>query len=374
MPSLGVTVTTRELPPARGVASATSTWFVAGLAGSGPTDAATRLRSIADFIATYGQRAAANAVLYDALDTFFQEGGSMAYVARIGAAGATPTAGEYDTALGLFVDDYGSGQVSIPGDDSAAAYTALWGHAQAHNRFALADAAVDADVAGLTALPAQVPANIESYGAIFAPWLQVPGITNAAATRDVPASAAIAGLCARVDAGGNPNRAAAGRDYPLQYALGTVFDIGDTDRAALLDVGVNTSKVVYGLLENYGFQTPLDPADDPIYWQANTGRLRMALVAFARPIGEAYMFRPLDGRGLLEAALASDLQAMLLGLYQADALYGDTPADAYQVDVSANVNTPDTIAQGELIAVVTFTPTLHTKSVQLQLVSVPITV
>jgi hypothetical protein len=42
---------------------------------------------------------------------------------------------------------------------------------------------------------------------------------------------------------------------------------------------------------------------------------------------------------------------MLLAFYNEGSLYGTTPQEAYSVDVGSSVNTPTTIANGELHAV-----------------------
>lgn len=473
---LGVSVTTREAPPSRGAPTNTGTWFAIGFADQGPSDSPTLVQSLADYNRVYGARSATNLTLNDAIDAYFREGGSRAYVGRVVGPGATSaslvledtedvpaetlqvqaknpgaygdslsvsvtvdganfslvvsdasgtletspsfaskaeavawqsqyvtvtdtaptnannpaalnptplaggdddrdgaTAASYEGALGLFGADLGPGQVSAPGLADSASYELLFAHAAANNRFAVCDAPDTSVFADLEAPVAGLGGVDKTYGAVFGPRVLVPGPAGVVGTttREVPASAVVAGLCARVDADGNPNRAAAGGDYPLQYALDFKYAFNDADREALLNAGVNTFKVVYGVLENYGFQTPA--VNDPVYWQANCARMRMALVAEAKAIGENYMFKPIDGRGLLASAFASDLAAMLSNYYGLNALYGETKDDAYVVDVGASVNTDSSIAQGELIAVVSVRLSLHAKAVEIQLVSVPVT-
>jgi hypothetical protein len=59
-------------------------------------------------------------------------------------------------------------------------------------------------------------------------------------------------------------------------------------------------------------------------------------------------------------------------LYEAGGLYGETKADAYNVNVSQSVNTTDTAAQGVLKAVVQARLSEYAKVVEIDLVSVPI--
>ena len=65
---------------------------------------------------------------------------------------------------------------------------------------------------------------------------------------------------------------------------------------------------------------------------------------------------------------------MMLPLYNAKALFGETPADAFQVDAGVTVNTETTISQGNLIGVITYAPTPAAISVQIQLAAIPISV
>lgn len=370
--SLGVTVTTRTAPPSRGAPTNGSTLFLAGKAGTGPTNTATELRSLADFAGTYGTRNNNNRAAYDYLETFFREGGNHAYFARYNTT-ASP-AQDVDDALALFTADLGPGQVAAPEETPGTdTYAALGAHADAFNRVALADVEVDDTVGDMTTLGGELPTSKENI-AIFGPWVTVPapsGITGVGA-RQVPFSAVVAGLIARADQLGNPNRAAAGRDFPLQYATGFVTTITSDDRETLLDAGVNTGAEVYGVLELYGFQTGVEQSDETPFWQFNCSRMRMIATAEAKAIGENYMFRPIDGRGLIQQALKSDLEAMLSRYFIANALYGATPREAYAVEVNASVNTESTVAQGELNAVAELRLSLHAKSINVQLVSVPV--
>lgn len=373
MPTLGVTVQSRLAPPSEGAPTQTETAFVPVIASAGAVNTPTLLRSIADFESFTGARAAGNQVAYDWLDTFFREGGRRAYVSRYTGTGST-----IDTALDSFNVQLGPGQVAAPNETpGAATYGKLLDHAFARNRFALLDVANGDTVAQMTTAGGAIPVSNQEYGALFAPWVTVPAPagTVGGSVRQVHASAVIAALCARVDSLGNPNRAAAGRDFPLQYANGFVLAVmpTDTERNTLLGVGVNLFANVYGVLENYGFQTKLAQNADNPYWQANCGRARMWLKAKSFAVGENYAFKPIDGRGRLQRALQMDLEGVCSDLWQVDGLYGNTKEEAYNVNTSVSVNPVSTIAQGELHASVEVRYSLHAKSVVIDLVTVPLT-
>lgn len=368
--ALGVSVINRTAPPARGAPTDTGTLFVATKATQGTTTAATLVRSLTDLTAVYGPRAGVTTALYDYMDVFFREGGSKAYIGRY------DTADDVTDGLALFGKGLGPGQVVCLSDaPGALTYDALHDHAAEFNRFALDDVETDSTVAEMVTLGGLAEAvTSPTYGAVFGPWVAVPGPAGVigGSARSVPASAVVAALCQRVDNLGNPNRAAAGRDFPLQYATGYNLDVTDAERITLLDAGVNTFATVYGVLEMYGFQTPLPQNVDSPFWQANCSRARMWITAQAYERGENYMFKPIDGRGRIAQALKTDLDEVLLSLYQVDGLYGTTPAEAFATEVGIAVNTTETIAQGELHAVCEVRLSLHAKAVIIELVSVPV--
>jgi hypothetical protein len=88
MSPLGVTATTNEqLQAGAGIPVGTGTLFIAGVCDQGPPvfSATTyvKCQSIGDYIAAFGPRTSTSATLYDSLDLFFQEQGSVAYVVRV---------------------------------------------------------------------------------------------------------------------------------------------------------------------------------------------------------------------------------------------------------------------------------------------------
>jgi hypothetical protein len=366
-----VVVNERTAVSGKGVPTDTGTAFVAGVVSGGPSTA-TLVRSIPDFESAFSARSGATVALWDWLDTSFREGLAQAYVGGYDAPGG------YAEGLGLFDQRLGPGQAVIVGEaPSAAVYEALADHVNACNRVALLDVEEAADgvddVVADGAFAQALTSSQENVG-LFGSWVTVPspaGVIGAGA-RTIPASAVIAGLCQRVDAQGNPNRAAGGRDFPLQYASGFVFDPNDTDRAACFTAGANMFKDVYGVLENYGFVTPIarDPATP--FWQLSCSRARMWLKARAAAIAENYYMRTLDGAGKIQAAFGHEIAGACAELYEADGLFGDTPDDAYSVNTGVSVNTVDTAANAVLRAVVEARFSQYADTVEVDLVSVPV--
>jgi len=482
----GTSVVVQSLPTPRSAPTDTGTWFVVGQTDAGPLTPQP-VRSLADFTRIFGSRVAAlSATLYDSLDTYFNEGGNLAYVTRVvgptpvvashnlldGSAGTSlvakakgPGAGSdtthgnslkvavlagtvsgfriqvqasdatvletsgdltvqqdavnwsvysnyIDITLGAsalvpavaaaasltggtddkanIVDasylislnnigfNLGPGQVSVPGRTSDTGHTQLTAHAQANNRVALLDLPDTATTATLTAsgVAARGGGNSQ-YGAAFTPWVQVPGIVSGT-VRTVPPSAFIAALCARNDASdNNPNEACAGDNGVANYVTGisqTIFDNDPATRQTLSLSSVNVIRNIPGGVKNYGWRSLVDPAGSLSTW-VNFGncRLAMSILADADVIAEDNVFSQIDGAGVEIGHFNGQLTAMMMDYYQVGALYGVSPADAFYVDTSDAVNTPTTISNNELHAIINVKMSPFAEFVQIAVVKVPIT-
>jgi hypothetical protein len=82
-----VNVSLLELPVPVSIPTDTGTWFAAGLTDRGPT-APTLVQSLNDFVTRYGDRVTYS-ILYDAIDTYFREGGNRVFISRVVGPGAT---------------------------------------------------------------------------------------------------------------------------------------------------------------------------------------------------------------------------------------------------------------------------------------------
>jgi hypothetical protein len=369
--TLGVEVRARTARVARGIPVDTGTLFVAG-PSAGPAEPVL-CASIGDFAANFGARSAgapANTELYDYLDGYFGEGGKRAYVQGVGAAGVLADE------LAKFDVDLGPGQVAaVQAAPVEGAHDEVIAAAKATDRVALLDTNSDDTDAELDTIATAVRAAADNDRAmVCAPWAEIPppAGTVGAQARQIPASAIVAGLCAKVDSLGNPNRAAAGRDFPLQYVDGLTATFSKATREDLFEAGVNLLVERYGVLQNYGFNTARAANDDDPYLQFSAARTRMYIEAQAKALGEPFAFRPLDALNHTAMQLRGSLEGMLLGLYAVDALYGLTPQEAFAVEVGASVNTEATVVAGELHAVCEVRFTKYAQAVIIDLVTVPL--
>ncbi len=91
MPGVVVTTAVRTGPSGAGEVPAAQ-WFVAGVTERGPVDAPVLVRGLSEYVTYFGDYEAGN--LYTQLQTYFEEGGSRAYVYRV--TGANASAGFLD--------------------------------------------------------------------------------------------------------------------------------------------------------------------------------------------------------------------------------------------------------------------------------------
>lgn len=265
---------------------------------------------------------------------------------------ADATDATWETSINSFPRDLGPGQICTPGRTTAAAYASLGEHAAANNRVVVFDAVDSATPATAYAPAASIrSADVNaSYGAAFGPWLTVPGVT-ASTTRTVAPSGIICGLIAKSDRAGNsPNRAAAGTNgfSALVDALTQTYT--DAQRTTLYAAGVNPFKIINEQARVFGFDSLADPDTEPAWKDFAGSRLVMLVQAQVEAIAEDMLFREIDGQGIMIGQFGARIRAVLEPLYLANSLYGAESAEAYIVDVGAAVNTPETIAAGELHA------------------------
>lgn len=99
MPGVVVTTAVRTGPSGAGEVQAAQ-WFAAGTAERGPTDAPVLVRGLSEYKTYFGDYVSGN--LYTYLQTYFEEGGSRAYVYRV--TGANASAGFLDVPDELAAD------------------------------------------------------------------------------------------------------------------------------------------------------------------------------------------------------------------------------------------------------------------------------
>jgi phage tail sheath protein FI len=282
---------------------------------------------------------------------------------------------QYQSALDSITSDFGPGQVSVPGRTSDIGHQQLVDHAGKHQRVAILDAPDTSTIATLTAsaLAARVGTS-SKFGAMFWPWLIVPGVVSGS-TRSVPPSGLIAGLLARNDAAGmGADQAAAGDNGVSLFTTGLSQPaMTDANRQTLNTSGIDVIRLLYGTYRNYGWRSLVDPVAEVDWVNFGCGRLYMAIAADGQSLAEGFIFDKLDGQGKTIASFNGVLSTMLQRYYNSGDLYGASPADAFFVDTGPSVNTPQTIANHELHAVMNVRMSEFAEMVQIEVYKKPIT-
>lgn len=287
---------------------------------------------------------------------------------------ASITDAQWLAALNLFTTDLGPGQVAAPGRTSAVGKAQVADHAAAHARVAVPDLADTAVVGDLqTAATEAASTGNGQVAAVFTPWPRIPGRT-AGTTRVLPPSGGIMGVIARNDAAKNAGTAAAGEDGQFQSVIGlSQASFSDPNRETLNNAGINVIRSMLGGFRIYGFRSLANTVNLPSWVQFTVARYLMSLEARCLAVGEHYAFKPIDGAEHLQSDYAAELGALCQSDYNAGILYGQSATDAYNVDTGSGVNTPTTIAAGQLRAAVAVRPSPYAELITILIVNTSIT-
>ena len=279
----------------------------------------------------------------------------------INGADGTVVETDWTNALEAFTSAYGPGQVSAPGHVTPDGFKALSDHAYNNNRVALFDSEDLSDVESLVAqaqstqVGSMAAAIDSSYGALFAPWIKVPGISSTqpntiapSFTRLVPPSALVAARIAAVDAVHDANFPAAGvQNGSASYATDVTVTYSASDRATLNSAGVNLLRNINGTVAVYGYRSL---STDTNWIMFNNVRFRMQILRDLDVVAEPFVFAEIDGKGQIFARLAGALSGQCQLYWLRNSIYGTNVNDSFTVNCGPQVNTPATIAAGQLNA------------------------
>jgi hypothetical protein len=189
-----------------------------------------------------------------------------------------------------------------------------------------------------------------SYGALYAPWLDVVEPRRTTPTRRIPSCGHVTGAIARTDLSSGVHRA------PGNVVLDGVTDvsrrIGDTDHGELNEEGINVVQVEFGRLPVVGGARTL--SHDPDWRFINVVRLVLTLKKAIDMLLRWVVFEPNTHE--TRAAVAATLIALLQLFHERGAFKGATPEESYYVRCD-DVTTPSAARDaGQLIALVGIAP------------------
>lgn len=259
-----------------------------------------------------------------------------------GTDGGAIVDADWQTATDLITADIGNGIVIAPGRTSDTGHTQIKNHAENRTRVAFMDSPDTPTIATVTA---SVAANRSRFAAMFWPFVRVRGLTPGT-YRTVPPSVIAAGIAGRlISEGRSPNVAAAGALGISRTALSLTQDntvITDANHQTLNAAGCNVIRSVYNgqQIRILGWRTTVSEAADPKWVNLGNARLTRAIQAAANLVGDRFLFREIDGQGILIAEFGGAMAGeVLMPYFQFGSLYGATPDEAFRVDTSANTDT-----------------------------------
>lgn len=257
---------------------------------------------------------------------------------------------ELATALEQFTYDLGPGQVSVPGSEDPDTCVAVAKHTIDTHRVGLWDLPDDPDPQALsvalgTLYDAPGIKNMLGVGA----RVQYPSETPPA-TIFLPGTGVQSGIITRCDKLGDPSLSAAGADGYSIRGLGLSQTYSDGDREELNDLGAALFKQIgaQGQVRMYGYRTMAGPTETN--WRFfQESRVVMMIAHECNAVLEEYVLKTLDGRRQILARVNTALTGVCSRFWVANALYGETAGEAFQIDTNSP-NTLDTMVNGELHA------------------------
>src|ERR671931_634490 len=246
--------------PIEGVGTSVAAFV--GPAPGGPLNSPVRVSRWGQFAKVYGDPKEPDngpfmggAFLAHAVYGFFQNGGSLCWVVRVGASTRRDLGGDVEERSGLVslaaIDEVTMvcmpDAMTLARDGDEAELTALQGKLIAHcenagNRMAILDCPPRLSPREIIDWRTSVPGYDSNNAALYYPWLEVADPLTGRPLL-VPPSGHVAGGWCRTDAGYGVHRA------PTEGVLGVAglgLDVTETDQSELAETGVNSVRAFPG--------------------------------------------------------------------------------------------------------------------------------
>ncbi|MCP9494288.1 MAG: phage tail sheath subtilisin-like domain-containing protein [Pyrinomonadaceae bacterium MAG19_C2-C3] len=244
-------------------------------------------------------------------------------------------------------EEFGGGQVALPGITSQAAHVALIAHAENYHRLAILDLPLGSDVEDAIAARRLLGS---SYACLPFPEFEALDFTGSGLKRFYHASGFIAGACAKVEREQGVHKA------PANLLVPGVLNVA---RAANEQTMITEAALGY-LTENQINANRLLPQQGTRIYGARviTPDGRVQMVHEARVLNYLYYnlkrslqglpFQTIDGGGRLFREAASVCKSVCRRIYRDGGLFGATEDEAFSVVCDRSNNTPDTLDAQEL--------------------------
>jgi hypothetical protein len=342
--------------------------FLIGRANDGPItlvdNVPTRVTGMAEFRSLYGERVEdVSDITHDVLRCFFSEGGAEVFFLRAIGAAATQYDDDYDAAdyedlLAGFTADLGPGCVVIAGQDHTAVGEYVGAHCGSANRIGIVTGEITDTTVATIAAASAVVAGYTNPDRLVLAWPNVK-IPTASGLVSVEPTGFVAGVRARAHGIVGPWQSPLQEEYgSARFVAGVTTSTTDGEFLTLWNGDVSPIRVVGSKVRLYGYKTAAAPVGDVSgNLQGAQFRDLVNVLAYeAGRIAERYVGVTVDGRGLRLSGFNGALAGMLNTFAQAGALFAQVAEDGsevdpgYVVDTSSNVNSPASLAAGNLNA------------------------
>ncbi|OLE54589.1 MAG: hypothetical protein AUG51_07335 [Acidobacteria bacterium 13_1_20CM_3_53_8] len=248
--------------------------------------------------------------------------------------------GDAKTGLQAFnSDEWGTGQVAIPGITTDATHAALIAHAEAFKRLALLDPPLGSEKSDVVGIRSLYGTN---FAALYWPYIEMLDLAGSTLHKFYAPSGAVAGACARADLEHGPHKA------PANYVIPGALDVeryaggaAQTDEGTRAYLNDNQVNVI----------TPLPAQGIKIYGdRVMTGDNRVQMVHEIRVLNlifyqlkrmyQGLPFGVVNGEAFFRQ-VRSITESYLRTLYRAGALTGDREKDAFVVICDRTNNPPE---------------------------------
>ncbi len=241
-------------------------------------------------------------------------------------------------------EEWGTGQVAIPGITTESAHAALIAHAETFKRLAILDEAAGSDKAAVVTTRNLYGTN---HGAIYWPRVDLLDFSGSGLRKLYPPSGFVAGACAKADLEVGTHQAPANKYGAIPSAL-------DVERYASGMAQTDDGTRAYLNQHQVNVITPLPEQGVKIYGaRVMTGDNRVQMVHEIRTLNLIYYqlkrtyqsipFSVIDGTGKLFREVRSLSESYLRTLWRAGALFGAKQEEAFIVVCDTTNNTPDTL-------------------------------
>ena len=194
----------------------------------------------------------------------------------------------------------------------------------------------DADALGKSA---------NGYGSVYYPWIQVSNPlsqSSSDAVISVPPSGHMAGIFARSDSNRGVHKTPA--NELVRGALGVDYKLCKADHAVLNEGRINAIRSFNGSITLYGGRTY---SDNSSFNYVSTRRLMNAVRESVEEGTQWTIFEPNDQA--LWKKIRRNITAYLTNVWRDEALFGETPGEAFYVKCDEDTNPEESRALGKVV-------------------------